>query len=703
MRKIAQKYLRSKVFITLMGLIAVVGLIFLYLPKEILNALPATGGDTGSHFWPLYTLVKQALPQFHIKVWNPGNLGGEPQLVHYFPLPFLIMALLSLIMPIGTAFNIGSMLPVAVFPLCVYYGLKLFRLRFPIPLLAAAFSLSYLYNESFSMWGGNTLSTLAGQFAHVYAFDFFLIGLGAMAWELRKSRPPIFSSLLFAATLTSHFYVGLLLPFVYLTFLFCERTLPFKERLKHLGLSAVLANLLSLWFVIPMIDNAKWTSAYAFQWQSANLLLEVFPTVFWPFIGLMAAGSLIFLTASFYKKPFEEEWRVAMPLMLVIVFVSGAMFYIFPQVGLVDIRALPQIQMVVCIIAAIFVGLFLKRYLSRLVSYLLVLPLVIGSVWWASHQVKNFPSWMKWNYSGWQAKVAYPELQKMYEVIRGDFSMGRIAYENNELANSAGTIRVFEMLPYFSGRATTESVYHQATIYAPFAFYFQGLISISPSCPFSQFSCGRYTEDKTSNYMDLLGISQMVVMTPEVVGELDKKDHLKKLGQYGIFHLYEKITPTTLVDVISKPVEFFEGVDYKDSFFTWFLNYKNGESHFLVNATDLDQSEKQALSTASVGGDNCNTALEIHFDKLKLSTACPGKLHLLKFAFHPAWKSLNGEKLYLVSPGYIGIIPEKSETKLIWGDRPLWNISAWISWLAFAVVLFLGFRFYRSQNRKDPL
>lgn len=700
MRKLAAKYLKSKKALTCLGLLACVGMIFAYLPIDILNALPATGGDTGSHFWPLYTLVKQALPNFHIKVWNPGNLGGEPQLVHYFPLPFLVMAALSIFMPLGTAFNVGTMLPVALFPLCVYYCLRLFRLKFPIPLLGAAFTLSYLYNESFSMWGGNTLSTLAGQFAHVYAFDFFLLGLGAMAWELRKAKPPVFSSLLFAATLTSHFYVGLLLPFVYLIFLFCEKSQPLKQRFRYLLISAVLANTLSLWFVVPMLDNAKWTSAYAFQWQSRNLLLEIFPVVFWPFIALICLGSLIFMVAGFYKKPFEESWRISMPLWLTVICVSVIMYYIFPKVGLVDIRAFPQVQMAVCIMAAIFVGLFLNRYCSRLVTYILVLPLVLGSVWWTSLQVKNFPSWMKWNYSGWQGKESYPDLQKMSDVLRGDFSQGRVAYENNEKANAAGTIRVFEMLPYFAGRATTESVYHQATIYSPYAFYFQSLISTTPSCPFSQFSCTHYDANRTATYMDLLGISQIIAMTPEVTAQLDKAEHLKKLGTFGIFHLYEKKTPTSLVDVNLKPLEIYSGLNYKYGFFDWFLHY-NEKSRYQVSAQDLsaeeiDLIEKLQTEDESANPAGCQASVKVEFDKMDLTTNCPGKMHILKFAYHPAWKSLNGEKLYLVSPAYMGIIPEKSETKLEWGHRLSWSLSAWISWLSFFTVLSLAIKFYRK-------
>ena len=61
----------------------------------IFNTEPATGGDTGSHLWPVVALREYGLAHFNFRPWNPGNYMGEPLLVHYFPLPFILMALAS--------------------------------------------------------------------------------------------------------------------------------------------------------------------------------------------------------------------------------------------------------------------------------------------------------------------------------------------------------------------------------------------------------------------------------------------------------------------------------------------------------------------------------------------------------------------------------------------------------------------------------
>ncbi len=415
---------KARPWVDVLVLIFALGLFFFFSPPDVLNNEPATGGDTGSHFWPLVTLVKEGLPHGEIRVWNPGNLGGEPHLTHYFPLPYLIMAFLSLLMPLGRAFNIGSILPVAAFPLCVYLSLRMWRVRFPIPALATLASLSYLYNESFSMWGGNALSTLAGQFAHMYANCFFILGIGAMGSALMKKRFPWLATFLFAAVLISHFYVALFLPIVFLSFLFFEKSEPMKERLRKLALSGVGSLLLSAWFVIPMLHNSKWNTAFGLKWSGSQLLQEAFPQLFWPFAIFTVLALLYFGIRRFQRSNPEREWQVLFP-MAICVFLAGFIYYfIFPPLGLVDIRVLPTMQLFLCLLAAVLAGLWMRRSMASVWVWFFVLPLGAVMFWWAAREIHNFPYWMKWNYSSWSAKTAYPDVKNLSDKIRGDFTQG---------------------------------------------------------------------------------------------------------------------------------------------------------------------------------------------------------------------------------------------------------------------------------------
>ncbi len=670
------------------------GVFFYYAPIDILNHEPATGGDTGSHYWPLVTLVKEGLPHWHVRVWNPGNLGGEPHLTHYFPLPYLLMAFLSLFMPLATAFNVGTILPVAIFPLSVYACFRLWKIRFPIPALATVASLAFLYNESFSMWGGNALSTLAGQFAHIYAYCFFLVGLGAMGAALAKKRFPWLATFSFAAVLISHFYVALFLPIVYLCFLIFERTEDFRARLKKLFLSGIGALFLSAWFVIPMLHNSKWNTAFGLKWSGGKLLQEAFPELFWPFAVATALLLLLFAALRLRRANPEREWTVLFPLAISVFVIGIGYYFVFPPLGLVDIRVLPTLQLFLCLLAAVLVGLGLRRFLSAPWSWFIVIPLSVVIVWWTTLQIRNFPFWMKWNYSSWSAKGAYKDLMQLSDQVRGDFSQPRIIYENSDLSNAVGSMRVFEMLPYFAGRSTMESVYMQATVLAPAAFYLQALISKTPSCPFPNYTCTSFDVSRVKNYLSLMGISDLILISPEVRSQADQSSFLTKQGQYGIWNLYHSSIPSLLVDVLKIQPQWAEAPDFKATFYQWFLDYKP-ENPFLIIAPPEDRSRIQA----AVATDECHPQVHVGFDRIELETDCVGKFHIVKFAFHSTWKVSSGDPLYLTSPGFIGLIPSTKKVTLTWGEHWLWTLSDAISWLSLIGMLsLLGWRWRKKKS-----
>lgn len=671
---------------------------FYYAPIEILGDQPATGGDTGSHYWPLVTLVKEALPNWQIRVWNPGNLGGEPHLTHYFPLPYLLMAFLSLFMPLATAFNVGTILPVAIFPLCVYACFRLWRIRFPIPALATVASLAFLYNESFSMWGGNALSTLAGQFAHLYAYCFFLIGLGAMGSAMADKRFPWLATFSFAAVLISHFYVALFLPVVYLCFLTFERTEGFTVRLKKLFLSGVGALLLSAWFVIPMLHNSKWNTAFGLKWSGSQLLQEAFPQLFWPFAVLVGLLLVVFgIRRLRFQNP-EREWQVLFPLVISTFLIGIGYYFVFPPLGLVDIRVLPTLQLFLCLLSAVLLGLGMRRFLASPWRWFWVIPLATITIFWTNQQIKNFPYWMKWNYSSWSAKGAYQDLKKLSDQVRGDFSQGRIIYENSDLSNTVGSMRVFEMLPYFANRSTYESVYMQATVLAPAAFYLQALISKTPSCPFPNYQCTSYSVPRVQGYLSLMGISDLILISDEVRSQANQASFLKNEGDFGLWHLYHSDLPAQLVDVMKTSPVWVSEKDFKATFYTWFLNYQP-QTPFQVVA----EQEDQTRILAAVSNQECHPQVKVDFNQIELETDCVGKFHILKFAFHSTWKVSSGDELFLTSPGFIGLIPSTSKVTLTWGHHWLWTLSNAISWLAFAALLavFSRQRFKSFQKKKS--
>ena len=253
----SNKLYRVQNIFDLLSLISILILFFHFAPKDLFNNLPPTGGDSGSHFWPVYTLHHYGIPNLDFRLWNPGNIGGEPQLVHYFPLPFILMALAGYVIDLGLAFNLGSVFANFMLPFVVYFSFKIMNFKFPAPIIASLFTLPYLYNKGYSIFGGNFLSTLSGQFAHAYAVCFLILAVAFIFRSIKKDQISIMGIIFLSMTALSHAYVFLIAPIFFLSIL-VNANGKYSKWLKILFIEGIFTLLITAWFLWPMIDHQKW-------------------------------------------------------------------------------------------------------------------------------------------------------------------------------------------------------------------------------------------------------------------------------------------------------------------------------------------------------------------------------------------------------------------------------------------------------------
>jgi hypothetical protein len=363
------------------------------------------------------------------------------------------------------------------------------------------------------------------------------------------------------------------------------------------------------------------------------------------------------------------------------------LYYLLPFVQLIDIRAVPQVHLYGCIFAGVFAG-YALRFAGRIFNVLAVIPLVVLCLWGTGQATKNLPNWLRWNLSGWHVKDLHPVVMRLSDSIRGDFSDPRAIYELSDRAQATGTIRVWEMLPYFAGRATLESVYLEATLLSPEAVYLQAEISKQPSCPLPQFPCPRYNMTSSKPRMALMGVGDLILATDETKKLARAVDHLEEKGTFGTWTIFSLRQQPALVEVFRQRPELAPEPDWRDTFYQWFISY-DGTQPSLISAELLDPGIRRSLESIDEseravweGGENCHPSVEVEFNKIVLRTDCPGRAHFLKFNFHPAWRTSTGDPLFIVSPAFIGIIPSQKEVTLEFGYLPSWLISQYVSLLS---------------------
>ena len=177
-----------------------------------------TGGDFGAHVWGPAYLRDHLLGSFRLNGWTMDWYGGMPAYRFYMVLPALGILALDVVLPYGVAMKVVSVLGLITLPAACWAFGRLADFRYPMPELFAFAGLAFALDESFSIYGGNLLSTMAGEFSFSIALSLSMLALGLFANGLRTGKYRVWASVLIAAACVSHgivliFTVGALIVF----------------------------------------------------------------------------------------------------------------------------------------------------------------------------------------------------------------------------------------------------------------------------------------------------------------------------------------------------------------------------------------------------------------------------------------------------------------------------------------------------------
>src|SRR5437763_9426676 len=179
--------------------------IFWQLRPDLLFAktTPA-GGDMGAHVWGPNYLKNHLLPHGRVTGWAPDWYGGFPFLTFYFPLPSLLIALFSFVIPYEVAFKLVAVSGLIGLPIAAYLFGRRPGMRFPGPALMGVAMVPFVFDRAWTIYGGNVASTLAGEFSFTISLCFGLVFLGMLARGLDTGKGRALTAILLAATALSH-------------------------------------------------------------------------------------------------------------------------------------------------------------------------------------------------------------------------------------------------------------------------------------------------------------------------------------------------------------------------------------------------------------------------------------------------------------------------------------------------------------------
>ncbi len=629
------------------------------------------GGDTASHYYTLDYLRHVLLPEWKISSWTPSNYAGFPILQFYFPLPFLMMCLLNLLIPLEVAFKLVTLAGTFLLPITAWAFLRLVRCPFPGPGLGAAFTLPFLFNTANSMWGGNILSTLAGEFSYSLGMSLSLLMLGVLYRGCTENKWLILSAAMVFLVGFSHGYALLFAEAMSAYLLLTSR--GFVKRAAYLTKVYFLAFCLLGFWLLPLLAFGKWTTPYHAPWQ-IQTLAELAPNVLIPCLVFGGVGAIGLAALAFNWR--AERATIARPLefMLFGLFAAALLFAAAPRLGVVDIRYVPFAQLILCLLAAFTLG-WLGRALERpaLAAALLLIGATAATAW-CSNKVDPVPAWTKWNYEGFQAKPAWPQFEHINRSLKGTFQDPRVVFEHSESHDAFGSTRAFESLPLFAGRATLEGLYMQASVSAPFVFYIQSQLSEQTSEPFPQYSYTTMSYPKARKRLEMFNVGELVLRSTAAKTAARAAEGYRLIQSFGEYETWRVTTNPGryAVPLENEPI-LFRTDNWKFISYQWFMDDDLLDRHlvfldkpastpprpFKVVADSLDKLPRVPIDTAG-----CKVDATIRNEEILIRTNWIGKPLLVKMSYHPNWKVEGADAIYLVSPSFMLIYPKQERVRL---------------------------------------
>ena len=580
----------------------------IHLDLVFANNTP-TGGDMGAHVMAPAYLRDHLLPHFQIQGWSNYWYNGFPLYRFYMVIPALMIVFLNVFLPYGIAFKVVACLGIVTLPFCCWAFGRLARFRFPIPELMALAAIVFLFDESFSIYGGNVKSTMAGEFSFSIALSFAMLGLGLFARGLETGKFRNWAAIVLALAILSH---GIVAIFVVIGALLMWLVWMDKTRFVYGLTMGVTAVMLSAFWIIPFVFNHQYMTdmKYGFRPDGVNdsfwNMFFQYP-VFWDL--LVSGFAVVGFVSSVVKRNLTGAWLGIMCLALM------ALTYVardsLPVIGLLwNPRVLPflyLVRLLLCMVGIVdTVHFVIKGVRQRDVSVgdiwvsgvvtAAVVSIVVLVVQLFSFQempgarfvTKNdkavyswgiagwdlitlTPSakdalsdgWTKYNFQGYEGRPAYGEYKGVIDTMANlgksadeGLGCGRALWENNGDTGAYGTTMALMLLPHWTDGciASQEGLFFEASGTTPYHFLTAAAMSANSSNPVREL---RYTDNDAAvgvPMMQKMGIKYLMVFTKKAKDQADTRSDLKLVATTGPWKIYTVDDSPVVVPLSTQPV-----------------------------------------------------------------------------------------------------------------------------------------------------
>lgn len=698
-------------------------------PHLLVSSNTPTGGDMGAHVLGPAYLRDVLLPQGRILGWSDSWFAGFPAFYFYFPLPSLVIVFLDVFLPYGVAFKIVTVLGLLAMPPATAYMVRCFGASRQLSAVAAAGAVAFVLMESFTIYGGNVASTMAGEFSFSWSFALGMVYLGLLGRAIDDRRYVRWAALTLGLTALSHILTTIVLVMASLPVLFRRRAWSPAIRIWAWGFA------IAGFWAVPVLARIGLTADMG--WNPLSRWEEIFPIELWFPLPLALVGMVLF------TKRYPRSLPILFATMIPIIYypLPNLLPSVIPSLGeghwkLWNGRLLPYWYFGINLFAALAVGLaigWVARRLPERVSpwwgrallaglmgglgWLLVFreaPLAAGIGVGAAGVViagvmslvdtarvptKNLLAtvgvlligvgalagtnfvykWARWNYSGYEAKEFWPEYNGIMNTV-GALPAGRIQWEQDSTdgtgLNKYGTPMAPMLFPYWTEwtHQSMEGLFFESSLTTPFMFLASNEMSLNGSTPVSGLDYHGFDFDRGIPHMELYGVRYYVSYSEDAAAKADGRPELEKVAESPPFTVYQLnnvdlVEPAEYQPAVFEPVEG-GPVDFDDFSFDWYSSIETLNRPVVADGPEEWPTVSTAADVPSTPtGATTSDVSDVVFDdhRISFTTSAVGVPHLVKMSYFPNWKAQGAEGPYRVTPTVMLVVPTEEEVLLEFG------------------------------------
>ena len=279
----------------------------------------------------------------------------------------VLLALLVVPMPYGVSIKLVAIAGVVALPVAVWAMVRTAGVGLEGQALASVATLLFLFDRSFNIYGGNLMSTMAGEFAYSLGLAVAVLFIGVEARGMDSGRHSVAAGALLALTGLLHLFSAFLALAATGALLLTGRwrRAAWLQRLRWTVVTGALGAALSAWWVLPfwwnrgLLNDMGWGKKRRYLsslWSRSSFdygFLVNHPALQFFIVVAVAGSALLFLRRS---RPRAERWSRLHVALAVTGVIFAVAFVVMPEGRLWNVRILPFYYLTVYLTAALAVG-----------------------------------------------------------------------------------------------------------------------------------------------------------------------------------------------------------------------------------------------------------------------------------------------------------------------------------------------------------